>query len=326
MEDLDKPSITDGQMLIELIYCGLCGSDIVKIFNTKGKKPAIYGHEVVGKVIEVGPAVKRFKVGDTVVAAHHIPCGKCHFCRHGNHTMCSMFKETNIYPGGFCQYLRLSADHIKNTTFLLAEETALLESLFIEPLACCIRAMDRMEYLEGDTFSIVGAGTMGILFLKFMKLEGLETIVIDTDDARLEMAKGFGACHIINPSRQDIQKEIKKITPIGIDSAVLTVTNKYTVADALAYLRLGGQVNIFGMGLNQEPILIDFNKIYKNELTMRSTYSATPETLSRAYGLIVKEKKIDVSGLISEVISLSDFKRGLDLMLERKIYKAFFKL
>ena len=291
IEEVQRPPVSDDEMLIELIYCGLCGSDIVKIFQTKGKGPAIYGHEVVGKVVETGSRVTKFKIGDIVVAAHHIPCGECHYCRHGNHTMCKMFKETNIYPGGFCQYIRLSGKHIENTTFLLPEGTDLLEALFVEPLACCIRAMDRMQYREGDIVSVVGAGAIGILFVKLAKLAGLDVIVIDLDSERLGSAKDLGADYTINPSETDLQKDIKKITPIGIDSAILTVTNKYTVSDALEYIRAGGEINIFGMGLDQEPIPVDFNRIYKGELTIRSTYSATPDTLSRAFDLIVRDKK-----------------------------------
>lgn len=164
IEEVDRPSISDDDMLIELINCGLCGSDITKIFDSGDKKPAIYGHEVIGRVVETGPEVKKFKKGDIVAAAHHIPCGRCHYCRHGNHTMCGMFKRTNIYPGGFCQYIRLSSDHINNTTFKIPEGADLLEALFVEPLACCIRAMDRIPYIEGDTFSIVGAGAIGIFY------------------------------------------------------------------------------------------------------------------------------------------------------------------
>ncbi|MES0342160.1 MAG: hypothetical protein ABUK08_07590, partial [Candidatus Humimicrobiaceae bacterium] len=74
------------------------------------------------------------------------------------------------------------------------------------------------------------------------------------------------------------------------------------------------------------PIPVDFNRVYKGELTIRSTYSATPDTLARSYDLIIKDRKIDVSALLSEVFHLSDFKKGLDLMLDRKIYKAFYKL
>ena len=325
VEEIEKPGISDDEMLIELLYCGLCGSDIVKIFDT-GDKPSVYGHEVVGRVVETGTGVKKFKTGDIVVAAHHIPCGKCHYCKHGNHTMCKMFKKTNIYPGGFCQYIRLSSEHIEHTTFKLPEENNLLEALFVEPLACCIRAMDRMSYIKGDIFSIVGAGAIGVLFLKLIKLAGLKAVVIDMDNQRLKMAREFGADRIINPSEADLFTEISKITPIGIDSAILTVTNKYTVTDALTYIRPGGQLSIFGMGLDIEPIPVDFNRLYKSELTIQSTYSATPDTLARSYDLIIKDRKVDVSRLISEVLPLSEFKKGMELMLDRKIYKAFYKL
>ena len=324
IEEVPGPPVADDDMLIELIYCGLCGSDIVKIFSTSPERPAIYGHEVVGKVVEAGDKVTKFIPGDTVVAAHHIPCGKCRFCLHGNHTMCAMFKKTNIDPGGFCQYIRLSDKHIQNTAFLLPEGADPLEALFVEPLACCIRAMDRMQYLEGDTVSIVGAGAIGILFVKLARLAGLETVVIDLDDERLKLAGDLGATYILNPAKQDLGAGIRKISTTGLDCAVLTVTNEHTVTDALDYVRPGGEIDIFGMGLDQEPIPLDFNRIYKSELTIKSTYSATPDTLSRAFDLIVKDRKVDVSGLVSEVLPFSEFKKGLDLMLERKIYKAFY--
>lgn len=326
IEEIEKPAISDDEMLIEMINCGLCGSDITKIFDQGDGKPAVYGHEVAGRVVEAGPEVKKFKKGDIIVAAHHIPCGECHYCMHGNHTMCGMFKSTNIYPGGFCQYIRLSAYHIENTTFKIPEGVDLREALFVEPLACCIRAMDRIPYMEGDVFSVVGAGAIGMLFIKLIKLAGIKAVVIDLDGQRLEMAGKFGADHIIDPSKEDLLAEIDKITSIGIDSAILTVTNKFTVADAFSYIRPGGQINIFGMGLDTDPIPVDFNRIYKDELTIRSTYSATPDTLSRSYDLIIRDRKLDVSQLLSEVLPLSEFKSGLDLMLDRKIYKAFYKL
>lgn len=325
IEEIDKPKISDEELLIELLYCGLCGSDIVKIFDPDNKKPAIYGHEVVGRVVEVGKKVKKFKVGDKVVAGHHIPCGKCHYCIHGNPTMCRMFKKTNFYPGGFSQFIRLSPDHIKNTTFLLPEGIDLLEAVFVEPLACCLRAMDRISFLKKDIFSVVGTGAIGILFIKLIKLAGLKAVAIDLDDNRLDMAKKQGADHVINPLETDLIAEVKKITSIGIDAAILTVTNKITINDALSYIRDGGNINIFGMGKEKEQVPVDFNRIYRRELTIRSTYSATPETLSRSFDLIVKDRKIDVSNLISGVLPFSKFKKGLDDVVERKIYKAFYK-
>lgn len=325
IEEIEKPAIIDNEMLIEMLCCGLCGSDIIKIFDEKLKKPDVYGHEVVGKVVEVGRYVDKFKLGDIVVAAHHISCGKCHYCKHGNHTMCKQFKETNIVPGGFSQYIMLSDKHIKNTTFKLPDGFDLMKALFIEPLACCIRAMDRIERLENDIFSVVGAGAIGVLFIQLIKLEKLKVVAIDMDQNRLELAKKIGADFIINPSDSKLFEEIKKISSIGIDSAILTVTNRNTLNDAISYIRMGGNINIFGMAEKESIIPIDFGKVYKNEITVKSSYSSTPHTLTRAYEMIISGK-IDVTPLISEILPLKDFKNGLDLMLSRKIYKAFYKL
>jgi len=325
IEEIEKPAITDNDMLIEMLCCGLCGSDIIKIFDEKLKKPDVYGHEVVGKVVEVGRNVDKFKLGDIVVAAHRIPCGKCHYCKHGNHSMCKQFKETNIVPGGFSQYIMLSDKHIKNTTFKLPDGFNLLKALFIEPLACCIRAMDRIERLENDIFSVVGAGAIGVLFIQLIKLEKLKVVAIDMDQNRLELAKKIGADFIINPSNSKLFEEIKKISSIGIDSAILTVTNRHSLNDAISYIRMGGNISIFGMAEKESIIPIDFGKVYKNEITIKSSYSSTPHVLNRAYEMIISEK-INVTPLISEILPLQYFKSGLDLMLSRKIYKAFYKL
>jgi len=325
IEDVDRPCISDNDMLVEMIYTGLCGSDIIKIFDASNKKPAIYGHEFVGRVVEKGKNVSKFNAGDIVVAAHHIPCYKCHYCTRGSYSMCRHFKETNIYPGAFCQFIRLSAEHIKYTTFKFPENRDLREALFIEPLACCIRAMERVRCSKRDVFSVVGAGAIGILFVQLIKLFGCKTVTIDIDDKRLGLAKKLGAHYVINPSKSDVLASIREITEVGIDTAVLTVTNKNTLGDAISYTRDGGCINIFGASDKNSCIPVNFEKLYKREITIKSTYSATPETLKKAYDVITN-KKINVSPLISEVMSLSSFKTGLDLMLSRKLYKAIFQL
>jgi L-iditol 2-dehydrogenase len=325
LEEIDRPGILKDEMLIEMIYTGLCGSDIVKIFDPAVKKPAVFGHEVVGRVVEAGKNVTRFKSGDVVVAAHHIPCYQCHYCLHGSHSMCRHFKETNIYPGSFSQYIRMSKEHIRYTTFKIPPDTNLLEALFIEPLACCIRTVDRVTFRKDDVFSVVGTGIIGMLFIQLIKLSGGRVVAIDLDNDRLSMARFLGAEYTINPSNQNVVQEIKDITDIGVDIAILTVTNKYTLGEALKYLRDGGTVNIFGASGKESKFEVDFERVFKREMSIISSYSATPETLKRAYDIIIG-KKINLSPLISEVMPLSDFKKGLDQVLQRKIYKAVFKL
>jgi L-iditol 2-dehydrogenase len=325
LEEIDRPGILKDEMLIEMIYTGLCGSDIVKIFDPAVKKPAVFGHEVVGRVAEAGKNIIRFKSGDVVVAAHHIPCYRCHYCLHGSHSMCRHFKETNIYPGSFSQYIRLSKEHIGYTTFKIPSDTNLQEALFIESLACCIRAVDRVTFRKDDVFSVVGTGIIGMLFVQLIKLSGGRVVAIDLDNDRLSMARFLGAEYTINPSNQNVVQEIKDITDIGVDIAILTVTNKYTLGEALKYLRDGGTVNIFGASGKESKFEVDFERVFKREMSIISSYSATPETLKRAYDIIIG-KKINLSPLISEVMPLSDFKKGLDQVFQRKIYKAVFKL
>jgi L-iditol 2-dehydrogenase len=325
LEEMDRPEIREDEMLIEMLYTGLCGSDIVKIFNPEVKKPAVFGHEVVGKVIEAGKNVTGFSVGDIVVAAHHIPCYHCHYCLHGNYSMCRHFKETNIFPGSFCQYIRLSNEHLKYTTFKIPADFNPIKSLFIEPLACCIRAMERLTFLKNDIFSVVGSGVIGMLFIQLIRLSGGRVIAVDLDGRRLSQAKNAGADYIVNPSCQNTLKEVRKITSIGADIAILTVTDRNTMGEALSYIRDGGTINIFGASGQGSRFKIDFEEVYKRELIIKSSYSATPKDLKQAYDIVI-EKKVDLSSLISGVMPLSDFKKGLDLMLKRKIYKAIFKL
>jgi len=325
LEEIDKPSIKKDEMLIEMVYTGLCGSDIIKIFDPGVKKPAVFGHEVVGRVVETGSRVTGFKPGDMVVAAHHIPCNQCHYCLHGSYTMCRHFKQTNIYPGSFSQYIRLSAEHIDYTTFKIPAGAGLLEAVFTEPLACCIRAIDKVNLLQGDYFAVAGTGGMGMLFIQLIKLMGGRIIAIDPDNNRLSVAAKIGAEYTIDPSKCDTGARIKDITGIGADVAVITVTNTDTLGGALGYLRDGGTSIIFGATGKSTGIEVDFENVYKRELTIAGSYSATPGTLKRAHEIITK-KEINLSPLISEVMPLADFKKGLDLMLQKKIFKAIFKI
>src|SRR5437868_1301040 len=111
LKEVPVPSIAAGEALVAVDVCGLCGTDLMKL---AAKAPrAVLGHEVAGRVAKLGKGAKGLKEGDRVVVAHHVPCLKCHYCRRGSFSMCRQFKETNIEPGGFSEFLRASALHVK---------------------------------------------------------------------------------------------------------------------------------------------------------------------------------------------------------------------
>ena len=148
--------------IVKVLGCGLCGSDIVKFKHKIVHDGAVLGHEIVAKIIEINSETD-FKIGDRIVTSHHIPCGKCNFCKHGNVSMCEHFKKTNIFPGGFSEFVFVSEEHLKNVAYLVPHNMSNEEISFYEPLGCCIRAIKRCALQKGDTALIVVLGSIGLL-------------------------------------------------------------------------------------------------------------------------------------------------------------------
>ena len=130
---------SEGEMLLQVTACGVCFSDVHKIRFQRMEDPVVLGHEVAGRVVESNAA--KFKVDDRVVVAHHVPCGRCHYCCHGNISMCAEFKKTNLDPGGFAEFVRVPVEHVESVAFPIPDSLTDNEASFMEPLACCVRAV-----------------------------------------------------------------------------------------------------------------------------------------------------------------------------------------
>src|SRR3990172_3126445 len=138
IEEMPVPKIAPGEILVKVIASGICGSDVMEWYRIK-KAPLVLGHEITGEVVEVGKDVKRFKVGDRVSVAHHVPCNTCHYCLNGNYSVCDTLRSTNFDPGGFSEYLRIPQINVDRGTFLLPDKVSYEDGTFAEPLACVLR-------------------------------------------------------------------------------------------------------------------------------------------------------------------------------------------
>jgi len=192
IKNIPKPKINQDEILVKVIACGICGSDIKKIFDDNVKKPIVLGHEIAGDVVEIGSGVKDFEVGDRVVVTHHIPCFDCQYCKHENYSMCKQFKSTNIYPGGFSQHIRVPKENVLAGTLKIDKNISYEEASFYEPLACCLYSLGKINLLQKDSVVIVGLGTMGLLFCQLVKMNQAIPIGIDIDENRISFAKKFG--------------------------------------------------------------------------------------------------------------------------------------
>ena len=328
IKNASVPVVGRDEVLIRTILCGLCGSDIIKIISPDVKKPVKLGHEVVGVVEKVGPEVNEtgnaIKKGDIVVVSHHIPCYSCIYCDHGNYSMCKHFKETNLDPQGFSEYIKLSGEHIRYNTFVVEDNKNIKNIIFTEPTACCLRAVKRIDIKQNDNIMVVGCGTIGIIFISLFKLlYNAKVIAIDINSNKLKYAKKFGADLTINSKKENVREKISKFSSSGVDVAELTVTTPQTIEMAMDSVRPGGYIQIFSGPSTQQEISINFEHLYKKELTIFSSYSTTPEALKESF-YFLKDYNLDFSSLVSGILPIEQFKEGLDLALSQKAFKILY--
>ena len=299
--------------IVKVLGCGLCGSDIVKFVHKISKDGTVLGHEIVAEIVDIDSDID-FKIGDEIVTSHHIPCGECVYCKHGNVSMCEHFKSTNIRPGGFSEYVYLSEEHLKNVAHIKPENLSDIEASFYEPLGCIVRAVKRANLLKGDKALVVGLGSIGILTAQALKAYGYDVLGCDLLKERIELLKSFGidACDV-----RELDDDYKA------DGIFMTSGADKAIGTALKYVRNGGKILVFSStpsDLSSYPN----NEIYYRELTVMGSYSPAPIDLKDSLALL-KDGKVKVKG-ISTVYNLDDIQKAFDDTMANKIMKAYIKV
>lgn len=298
--------------LAKVLGCGLCGSDIVKLTQHRAKQGTVLGHEIVAFITDINSDTN-FKVGDTIITSHHIPCGKCEYCKNGNVSMCRHFKETNIFPGGFSEYVFVSEEHLRNVAYLKPKNLTNDEVAFYEPLGCCIRAVKRAGLKQNSTALVVGLGSIGILMAQALKAFGMNVIGCDLITSRVELLKNLGI---------EAFKVTEMCDSIKADGVFMTSGSDKAIPTALKYVRDGGKILVF----SSTPQNFGYanNEIYYRELTVLGSYSPSPADLKDSFELL-KNKDVKVSGLSTEY-NLENVQKAINDTLDNKILKAYIKI
>lgn len=298
--------------LVKVLGCGLCGSDIVKLTQHRAKQGTVLGHEIVAFITDINSDTN-FKVGDTIITSHHIPCGKCEYCKNGNVSMCRHFKETNIFPGGFSEYVFVSEEHLRNVAYLKPRNLTNDEVAFYEPLGCCIRAVKRTGLRQNSTALVVGLGSIGILMAQALKAFGMDVIGCDLITSRVELLKNLGI---------EAFKVTEMCDSIKADGVFMTSGSDKAIPTALKYVRDGGKILVF----SSTPQNFGYanNEIYYRELTVLGSYSPSPADLKDSFELL-KNKDVKVSGLSTEY-NLENVQKAINDTLDNKILKAYIKI
>jgi L-iditol 2-dehydrogenase len=318
IEKLPKPKINADEILMEVKASGICGTDLLEWYRLK-KAPLVLGHEVSGIVQEVGDKVKDFKIGDRIVAAHHVPCNECHYCQRGHQTVCDTLRKTNFYPGGFAQYIRLPQINIKTGVFLLSDNVSFEEATFVEPLGCVMRGQRSVNLRPPDSVLVMGSGISGLLHISLAKINGVGKIfATDVQENRLKAAGDFGADKVFNAKDYSAQ-ELRNLNSGRLADLVIVCSGAISAfKQALHSVERGGTILFFAAADPAAVLPITINELFwRNEVSLISSYGASPTDYRNALELISK-KEINLSKMISHRLSLQDIKLGFQLVAEAK--------
>jgi len=314
VEDVEKPILGTGDVLVKMHACGICGSDLEKVFGKYSQPSTRLGHEPSGTIEKVGENVTDFKKGDRVFVHHHVPCYSCHFCLHGNETMCEKYSETNLSPCGLAEEFIVPQWNVNHGGILkIPDSMSFEEAAMIEPLACCIRAWDKFSFQKGDSAVIFGVGATGMMHVMLSIAHEFDKIFcIDVNEFRLEFAKKFNITDAIKSSVPDIKQKILDQTDNrGVDVAIVATGSLQALSSAIDLVRKGGTVVMFGVPSKDAMINLNMSIIYSKEITMISSYAASDSDTKAALELI-QSSKIDVKKLITHRYNIKDSPKAFE--------------
>jgi L-iditol 2-dehydrogenase len=314
VDDTEKPTLGPGDILVQMHACGICGSDLEKVFGQYGQPSMKLGHEPAGIIIDAGPNVSELKKGDRVFTHHHVPCYSCHHCKHGNETMCKKYYETNLTPCGLSEEYIVPEWNVTHGGVLkIPDSMTFEEAAMIEPLACCVRAWTKYSFLEGDSAAIFGVGPTGMMHVMIAQAKKFSKVFcFDVNDFRLDFAKKFNVSESINSTNKDrYQKILEQTEGRGVDVAIVATSSLKALEDAIEMVRKGGAIMMFGVPSKGAKIDLDMSKVYSKEITLVTSYAASDNDTKDALQLI-ESGEIDVKQLVTHTYPISDSQKAFD--------------
>lgn len=316
-EEIEKPNISDKEILIKMKACGLCGTDIHKAVEESVPPNTVLGHEYAGEIIAIGKEVLNFSVGDRVTGGIHVPCFTCEQCSKGHYTLCPQFKKTNIYPGGFAEYLRLPEEHVKHLLYKIPEDMSYAEASLTEPIACCIHGQKAVDIRAGDRVLVMGAGPIGLIHSQLLKSKYVkEVLVTDVSNHRLNNAHKFGADITINTEENNLEAYLEEHNYPGFDVVIIAAGVSMLLPQAMRVLKRGGTVICFSPFTINPVVEIDASMFFQDEKSIVGTYSVSPYEFQEAI-LAIQNGVINTEALITHEMHLSELDKAIDLAQDK---------
>lgn len=306
VESVPVPEIGEGEVLLRVAACGICGTDIKKIHHGFIAPPQILGHELGGTVVKVGRGVTKFKPGDRVVSFHHVPCGACFYCERKLFSQCSGYKKVGLTAGfdpnggGFGEYVRAMPWIVERGMIALPSDVTFEDATFVEPVNTCLKAVRKARVAPGETVLVIGQGPIGMLLMLLANYEGAEVFTSDPMAGRRAASVRFGAKESFDPTSVKLLEEMPgRTSGRGADAVLVAVPNPALVPQALALARPGGRVLLFA---HNDPVMqLEFpaSAVGVEEKEILGSYSASVDDQEESAALVF-ERRLPVRELISD--------------------------
>ena len=325
VEEVPVRELKDNEVMIQVKYCGVCGTDI-HIFNGDGgsfevNPPLIPGHEFSGVVAKVGSAVTTVKEGDRVSGDPNDMCGECYFCKNAMQHFCTnnVGVGTTV-DGGFAEYVIMREKQV----YKFSDSLSFKEAAMAEPISFCLPGIDLCNIKPGCTVLVMGGGPIGMIMMQLAKNAGAARVIMSEPvEEKREQALKLGATKVINPIEEDVQAVLDAYCE-NVDVVIECVGNIHTQADAVKFAGKGATVMYFGLASPEESYPLKPDDVFKKELTITSSF-INPYTFERAIR-VLESGMIELESLITNVVPLDDIVDVFTKPEYRRAGKAMIKI
>jgi L-iditol 2-dehydrogenase len=322
VETVPVPKVGPGELLVKVATCGVCGTDLKKIHTGSHSAPRIFGHEMAGTVVAVGEGVTRFEVGDRVMTFHHVPCGKCYYCRKQTPTQCELYKKVGVTAGfepsggGFAEYICIMDWIVAGRGVVRVPDGVPFEqAAFVEPVNTVLKGVKQLNLQADDTVLVIGQGPIGLMHAVLAQRTGARVLTSDLYPERHAIAARYGLKDPIHAGSENVvQRVFEETEGRGADAVILAVGGNALIKTAMDAVRMGGKVLLFAQTQHGEATF-DPGAVCMDEKTLMGSYSSSFEILDEVTDVVFGGYRngFDLTQLISHRYTLDEAVEAIEV-------------
>ena len=313
VESVPVPTLEEGEVLVRVAACGVCGTDLKKVELGLVAPPRIFGHETAGTIVATRGASGGWREGDRVALYHHVPDRNSWYARRGLHAQCPQYLKTGITAGfepaggGYAEYVRVMPWIVRDGGMAaIPADVSFERAAFLEPVNTCLKAVRSLDVDEGDVVFVTGLGSIGLLLVQLVVREGAEVVGSDPLPGRRRLAQTLGAAAVVDPQAEDPVQACRALTGgRGADRAIVAVGGEAPIRDAIAATRPGATILLFANTRRGELAPVDVGELCMGEKHLVGSYSASIDLASEA-ARIVFDDELELEELITHRYPLRD--------------------